>query len=102
MVNGQVPDYLSTLSPSYVSQRTAYALRTGSNLCLPFVTKEKSKNAFLYSAIKSWNSLSEFTRECASVASFKNDLLQNLFYIPPPNKLYRLGDRYLSILHILD
>ena len=99
MVNVEVPDYLSTLFPSYVSQRTAYTLRTGSNLCLPFVTTEKSKNGFLYSTIKLCNRLSESTRQCDSFASFKNDLLQNLFYIPPPNKLYRLVDSYLSILN---
>ena len=48
MVNGQVPDYLSTLFPSYVLQRTAYALRTGSNLCLPFVTTENRKMLFFF------------------------------------------------------
>ena len=59
----------------------------------------KFKKSFLPSTIKFWNTLPEQLRNSSSVDSFRNNLTRDLFYVPPANKLFNLGDRYLNILH---
>jgi hypothetical protein len=66
---------------------------------VPFASTEKFKKSFLPSTIKFWNTLPEQLRNSSSVDSFRNNLTRDLFYVPPANKLFNLGDRYLNILH---
>ena len=45
------------------------------------------------------NSVPQSLRDSESIAEFKNYLLRDIFCKPIVNKLYYLGDRYLSVLH---
>lgn len=99
MINGIAPRYLSAICPRSVGTTSSYSLRNSNNLVLPWVRTEKSRNSFLFSSVKLWNSLEISVRECQSVFAFKSALLKVVFSVPPVNKLVYLGDRYTSILH---
>ena len=97
--NGLVPGYISDLCPIRVGQRSEYTLRSSNDLCVPVASTGKFTKSFLPLTIKVWNILPEQQRNSSSIDSFRNNLIRDLFYVPPANKLFNLGDRYLSILH---
>ena len=94
MFNKLVP-----LFPQQVKDRTTYSLRSSDNLSLPKPRTERFKKSFIYSTIQLWNELSDKTRQCVSLASFRNQLLKNCFRTPPRNYVFYIGDRYPSIIH---
>jgi len=71
---------LNGLAPAYLQDKLIYSnntnLRSSTNihLRLPLVRKEKMKHSFSYSAVKLWNNLPEYIKQCLSVVSFKSAL----------------------------
>ena len=60
MVNKRAACYLCNLSPAFVNERSCYSLRSGNDLCLPYVRTERHRKSFLFSTSQLWNSLQFF------------------------------------------
>ena len=46
MVNKLAPSYLCNICPTFVNERSCYSLRSGNDLCLPYVRTERHKKSF--------------------------------------------------------
>ena len=74
MVNKLAPCYLCNLCPAFVNERSCYSLRSGNDLCLPYVRTERHRKSFLFSTSQLWNSLLSEVRLSSSLSSFKNNV----------------------------
>ena len=98
LVNKLAPSYLSNLCPAFVSERSCYSLRSGNDLCLPYVRTERHKKSFLFSTTQLWNSLPSEVRMSSSLSIFKNNVSKFMKF-PTCNYLFFTGDRAASIFH---
>ena len=98
LVNKLAPSYLSNLCPAFVSERSCYSLRSGNDLCLPYVRTERHKKSFLFSTTQLWNSLPSEVRMSSSLSIFKNNASKFMKF-PTCNYLFFTGDRAASIFH---
>ena len=98
MVNKLAPSYLCKICPTFVNERSCYSLRSGNDLCLPYVRTERHKKSFLFSTTQLWNSLPSAVRLSLSLSSFKHNVLKCMKF-PIRNYLLFTGDRTASIFH---
>ena len=98
MMNNLVPNYLSSLIPCPVSNRTTYSLRNSEDISLMSCSTSRFQKSFLPSAICAWNSLPVDIRNSPSLDNFKSNV-GRLFLSGRKNILFEVGSRYASILH---
>ena len=98
MMNNLVPNYLSSLIPCQVSDRTTYPLRNSDDVSLLSCSTSRFQKSFLLSAISAWNSLSIDIRNSPSLGNFKSKV-SRLFLSDKRCILHEVGSRYASILH---
>ena len=98
MVNKLAPSCLCNLFPAFVNERSCYSLRSGNDLCLPYVRTERHKKSFLFSTTQLWNSLPSAVRLSLSLSSFKHNVLKCMKF-PIRNYLFFTGDQTASIFH---
>ena len=96
MNNNISPEYLSSLVPQPVENKTSYGLRDASNIRQLFSRTQLYYKSFLPSFIRLWNDVSLETREANSFMSFKYQLNKN---INKPHRYYLVGDRFSQIQH---
>ena len=96
MLNGLPPLYLSALSPPTVGANVPYNLHNQNRLQTIHCHSQLYYNSFLPSALRTWNGLSEDTRNINSTASLKCHLNANL---NPSPRYYNEGKRLGQILH---
>ncbi|MCG7883227.1 MAG: reverse transcriptase family protein [Candidatus Thiodiazotropha endolucinida] len=99
-INGQTPDYISEITPSFVRETTNYPLRNQNNLAVPFTRTEISRKSCIPSSASLWNSLEEDVRSASSLSQFKS----RLKHLRPNSNdkvpsFYLTGDRYNSVMH---
>ncbi len=95
IVHDNVPSYLSEMKPAENVERHNRNLRSNNDLTLPKCRINKYKSSLLPKATSLWNELSLEVRNIVSYTSFKTVLERN---IPPPNILFNIGTRKISIL----
>ena len=98
MMNNLVPNYLSSLIPCPVSNRTTYSLRNSEDVSLMSCSTSRFQKSFLPSAICAWNSLPVDIRSSPSLGNFKSKV-GRLFLSGKKNIIFEVGSRYASILH---
>ena len=98
-VNGLVPSYVSDLIPPLVGETNAYNLRNNNNITVPFCRTEISRKSCIPSSISAWNSLDIELRNSPSLSSFKYQLKKNTQNNSIVPTYYRVGGRYISVLH---
>ena len=96
MLNGLSPVYLSAHLPPTVGANVSYNLRNQNSLQTIHCHSHLYYNSFLPSALRTWNGLSEDTRNINSTASLKYHLNANL---NPSPRYYNEGKRLGQILH---
>ena len=74
MMNNLVPNYLSSLIPCPVSNRTTYSLRNSEDISLMSCSTSRFQKSFLPSAICAWNSLPVDIRNSPSLGNFKSNV----------------------------
>ena len=95
MVNGLVPNYLSSLVPQY-DNTTAYNLRNSNNLRNIYCRTNLYKKSFLPAVINDWNGLPLNIRNTNSISLFKSLINRDK---PKSKKLYNVGYRKVQIFH---
>ena len=98
MMNNLVPNYLSSLIPCPVSNRTTYSLRNSEDVSLMSCSTSRFQKSFLPSAICAWNSLPVDIRSSPSLGNFKSKV-GRLFLSGKKNIIFEVGSRYAFILH---
>ena len=98
MMNNLVPNYLSSLIPCQVSNRTTYPLRNSDDVSLLSCSTSRFQKSFLPSAISAWNSLPIDIKNSPSLGNF-NSKVSRSFLSAIRCVLYEVGSRYASILH---
>lgn len=93
-----VPNYLSTLLPPPVSQRTNYLLRNRENVSTMRCSTSRFQYSFFPSAIIAWNLLPIDIRNSFSFNNFKSKVYR-LLSAGKRSKLFEVGHRYASVLH---
>ena len=98
-VDGNAPEYLCKLVPPTIQSTTVYPLRNGSDLIVPFCRLSLTRESYIPSTIRKWNSLDQSIRNADSVSSFKTELkkLDHLNAKPVPTH-YFYGPRKLNII----
>ena len=94
--NNLTPDYLSSLVPSSVNERSRYNLRNANDVQTINARTALYFNSFLPSVIREWNTLSENNKYVDSINSFKRQISRNKTAVP---KYIYTGSRKLQILH---
>ena len=90
------PNYLVQLLPQQNQERIRYNLRTKTNFQLPRAKKNVLKLSFVHLAIRLWNNLDEYVKNCTSLDIFKAELKK---LKKSHNVLYYYGQRWVSIMH---
>ena len=90
------PDYLYSLLPSYVCNRTKYFIRNSNNISLPRCNTDRYLKSFLPSTIHLWNNLPESIKGTSSLNAFKNEFTR--VYQSKPPKWLILSPRFPQIL----
>ena len=98
ITNNLVPDYLSSLLPLSVSQKTKYLLRNSEDISLIRCSTSRFQHSFFPSAISAWNSLPLDSRNSSSLNNFKSKV-HSLLSRGKSCKLFEVGARYASVLH---
>ena len=96
IVNNLIPNYLSSLIPSSVTEASNYNLRNSHDIRTVNARTSQYFSSFLPSTIREWNTLPESQRNSSTITSFKYHLNQPNSYIP---KFYYVGERRVQILH---
>ena len=89
-MNNLVPNYLSSLIPSQVSNRATYLLRKTDDVSLLSCSTSRFQKSFLPSAISAWNSLPTDIRNSPSLDNFKSKV-SRLFLSAKRCILYEVG-----------
>jgi hypothetical protein len=74
IVNKNIPNYLCTLIPSFIQGTSVYTLRNGNYIILPFCRLSSTRDSFIPSTIKMWNSLNNTIRNVDTLSKFKSEL----------------------------
>ena len=69
--NYNAPMYLCDLIPPTIQSTTAYPLRNGSDIIIPFCRLSNTYYSFIPSTIRQWNSLDPPIRNVDYIAKFK-------------------------------
>ena len=96
MKSNLCPNYLSSLVPQTVQNRSRYNLRNSNDLDPVNARTTLYYNFSLPSSIRAWNDRSEAATQTESVKTFKNFLNKDRMPVP---KHYYGGKRKLQILH---
>jgi hypothetical protein len=99
MVHNLAPEYLCSMLPRRISDRTTYQIRNSTgHFQTPFRCRLSSfEKSFMPSATKLWNELPIETRLIADPLLFKMALMRK----PDPNikKLFSFGKRKMNLIH---
>jgi LytS/YehU family sensor histidine kinase len=74
IVNKNTPNYRCTLIPPTIQSTSVYPLRNENDIILPFFRLSSTKDSFIPSTIKMWNSLNNAIRNVDTLSSFKSEL----------------------------
>ena len=97
MINGLVPEHLSSLVPPTVGDQTEYrSLRNASNIRTVTARTSLYSNSFLPDTLREWNNLPREFRDAESLSVFKALLNQNRIM---SNKLFYYGCRKMQTIH---
>lgn len=103
ILNFLTPRYLTALIPRSNNIRTGLRSSSSSALPLPFSRLSSTRNAYIHSTVKLWNSLDESLRSSDSFSCFKKGIERHMYkkynvtYLPYLYRLSPLG-RYPVIL----
>ena len=98
ITNSLTPPYLRRIIPRSTDSQYELRSRSNASLPVPYSRLSSTRNAFIHSTIKSWNSLPENLRSCNSLVHFTHGLcsklhktynaksLSNLYLFVPPCK----------------
>ena len=78
LIKSQAPKYVTDLLPQPIANLTNYNLRTQTNLRIPRMKLQSSKNSFIPFATGLWNNLPLGTRQTQSLNIFKNKIIPKL------------------------
>jgi hypothetical protein len=98
VMNGLMPVYLQDLIPDRVQARTRYMLRNRNQRQVPLARLESYSQSFFPASTRTWNQLTEQTKDSPSVNSFKHHYLKE-FPRPIPNPLFYRGSRIPAVHH---
>lgn len=98
IINGLAPDYLTSIYPNAVSNRSHYPLRNALDIDIIARRTEIFAQSFIPSSVNLWNNLPPDIKSIQSLSLFKLRVLQT-FSVSKVPKYYSVGDRYMSILH---
>ena len=96
MRNNLVPDYMRSMLPQSVEERTGRALRNNENYTQIQSSTTLYQQSFLPSAIRDWNNLDSDTKNSRSLNAFKHTLTRNVHNNPT---YYSTGNRLFQIHH---
>ena len=96
IIHGQAPEYLNSLLPDYITNRTPYPLRNQQNIDVPFARIDAYYYSFFPCTIRDWNGLNLNTRNLVTIKEFKTVLNVNSMKC---NKLFYVGNRVESVHH---
>ncbi len=96
ILNKLVPEYLSSLVPLRVGDRTHYNLRNQDNLSLVMANHVKTYNSFIPKSVRDWNSLGPI-KNANSLEGFKT--LYKRDNIRTANKIYNIDHRGGNVHH---
>ena len=104
IINNHVPEYLTSLIPPLVGNRTNYQLRNRYDIQAPSFRVKCHQNSFFPVGIKLWNELDISFKQANTLLSFKSLLRKrkgsvNVKHLKLRQKLFGLGDRYWNITH---
>ena len=74
IVNKNTPNYLCTLIPPTMQSTSVYPLRNWNDIILPFCRPSSTRDSFIPSTIKMWNSLNNTIRNVDTLSKFKSEL----------------------------
>ena len=95
ILNNKTPNYIKSILPRTVFERTNYNLRNRENLTVPQFRKKLCYNSFLPKTIRDWNELPLIIRQSTTYDTFKTNIKQK-FYINK-NKLFKYTSGPASI-----
>ena len=97
MINGLCPDHPDQLIPTQVSHASSYNLWNSEDYLTVRTNTQLYYNSFLRSVVGEWNSLPEWSRNAATLESFKMSLNMDTVNKPP---YYYIGERLGQIYHV--
>ena len=74
MVNANTPNYLCILIAPTIQSASVYPLINGNDITLPFCRLSSTRDSFISSTIKMWNSSNDTIRNVDSISKFKSEL----------------------------
>ena len=95
---GLTPDYLSSIYPNAVSNRSHYPLRNALDRDIMARRTEIFATSFIPSSVTLWNNLPSDMKSLQSLSVFKSRILQT-FNVSDVPKYYLVGDGNMSVLH---
>ena len=104
IINNYAPEYLTSLIPPLVGNRTSYQLRNRGDIQVPAFRIKCHQNSFFPVGIKLWNELDISFKQANTLSSFKSLLRKrnfsgNVKQLKLKQKIYCLGDRYWNVIH---
>ena len=99
IINNHAPEYLTSLIPPSVGNRTSYQLRNRGDIQAPPFRVKCHQNSFFPVGIKLWNELDISFKQENTLVSFKSLLHKrnfsgNVKQLKLRQKIFSLGDRY--------
>jgi hypothetical protein len=94
--NGSTPPYLLDLIPSSIQSTTIYPLRNGNDIIVPFCRLSLTRDYFVPSTVRKWNSLNLSVRNLDTLSKFKKAIRSSIS-MPIP-RYYSYGSRKLNII----
>jgi len=98
IITGLTPDYLCSIYPNAVSNRSHYPLRNALDRDNIARRTDIFANSFIPSSVKLWNDLPPDVNSLQYLSLFKSKILQTFNASKVPS-WYCVGDRKLSVLH---
>ena len=95
MMYNTAPEYLVSLLPLTVGDRTEYNLRNADDLDVPFAGSRSAYNSFIIRGARLWTNLPTHLQTIPKIEKFKYELIKNK---PESNKLFYLGNRRDNVI----
>ena len=92
------PEYLTNVLPPKRDQINFHTLRNPTHISIPPSRLSSYRNSFIPSAVRSWNRLSQETRNKPSLMTFKRAVLHE-YGVQRPSLFFSYGSKENNILH---